>query len=67
MAQMTAIRNPRVTLNLIQRDQIVSIEDQRILVVGQMLSGTAAAGLVPDIPRTTPKSMHCSVPARTSP
>lgn len=54
MAQMTAIRNPRVTLNLVQRDQIVSIEDQRVLIVGQKLAaGSAAAGLVVDIPRTS--------------
>ncbi len=52
MSTMTAIRNPRVTLNMVQRDQIVSIEEQRVLIVGQMLSGTASAGLVADIPRT---------------
>ena len=48
-----AIRNPRISLNLVQRDQIVSIEDQRVLIVGQKLAaGSAAAGLVVDIPRT---------------
>lgn len=48
-----AIRNPRISLNLVQRDQIVSIEDQRVLIVGQKLAaGSAATGLVVDIPRT---------------
>lgn len=49
---VTAIRNPKVTLNLVSRDQTVGLEDYRVLLVGQMLSGTAAAGLVPDLPRT---------------
>lgn len=49
----TAIRNPRVTLNLVQRDQTVSIEDHRVLIVGQLLSaGSASAGFNPDLPRT---------------
>ena len=53
MSTMTAVRNPRVTLNMVQRDQILSIEEQRVLIVGQKLSaGSAAAGLVADIPRT---------------
>lgn len=53
MTGMTAVRNPRVSLNLVQRDQIVSIEDQRVLIVGQMVSGgSASAGLNADLPRT---------------
>lgn len=53
MSTMTAVRNPRVTLNMVQRDQIVSVEDQRVLIVGQKLAaGSANAGLVADIPRT---------------
>lgn len=50
---MTAIRNPRVTLNLVQRDQIVSLEEQRVLIIGQLLAaGSASAGLNVDLPRS---------------
>lgn len=50
---VTAIRNPKVTLNLVQRDQTVGLEDFRVLLVGQMTSaGSATAGLVTDLPRT---------------
>ena len=48
-----SVRNPRITLDIIPRDQILGLEDQRILVVGQKLvAGTAAAGLNIDVPRT---------------
>lgn len=49
---VTALRNPKVTLNMVQRDQTVGLEDFRVLLVGQMLSGSATAGLVTDLPRT---------------
>lgn len=50
---VTAIRNPKVTLNLVQRDQIVGLDQHRVLVVGQKLStGSATAGLNSDVPRT---------------
>jgi phage tail sheath gpL-like len=49
----TSVRNPRITLNMIPRDQVVGVEEHKVLVVGQKLSaGTAAAGLTPDVPRT---------------
>jgi phage tail sheath gpL-like len=51
MAQ-TAIREPKVTLNMIPRDQTVGLENHRNLIVGQMLSGSASAGLVQDLPNT---------------
>ena len=46
------VANPRVTLNIVPRDQRLGLEDQRVLIVGQKLSGTAAAGLNRDVPRT---------------
>jgi phage tail sheath gpL-like len=49
----TAIRNPKVTLNLVPRDQTVPNQDYRPLIVGQKLAaGSATAGLVADVPRT---------------
>jgi phage tail sheath gpL-like len=49
----SAVANPRVTLNIIPRDQRVGLDDQRILVVGQKLTGGAApAGLNTDIGRS---------------
>lgn len=50
MAQ--TVTNPQVTFNLVSSDRLVGPDDQRALIVGQMLSGSAAAGLVPDVPRT---------------
>lgn len=54
MTGMTAIRNPRVTLNMVQRDQIVGLEEQRVLIVGQKTSaGLATAdALSLDVPIT---------------
>ena len=50
---VTAMRNPKVTLNMIPRDQIVGLENHRVLLVGQKTSaGSASAGLVRDLPRT---------------
>lgn len=50
---VTAMRNPKVTLNMIPRDQIVGLEEHRCLLVGQKTSsGTATAGLVRDVPNT---------------
>ncbi|MDX2308082.1 MAG: hypothetical protein NW216_07585 [Hyphomicrobium sp.] len=48
------VRNPRVTLNLVTRDQRPGLDDQRALIVGQKLSGgTAPAGLNVGVPRTS--------------
>lgn len=53
MSQMTAIRNPKVTLNLVSRDQTVGLETHRVLLVGQKVSaGSAPTGLFVDLPRT---------------
>lgn len=50
---VTAMRNPKVTLNLVSRDQTVGLEQHRVLLVGQKTSsGSAAAGLRTDLPRT---------------
>lgn len=50
---VTAMRNPRVTLNMVSRDQIVGLQDHRVLIVGQKTTGgSAAAGLFVDVPRT---------------
>lgn len=50
---VTAVRNPKVTLNMVPRDQILGVEAHRVLVVGQKLAaGSAAAGLNVDVPRT---------------
>lgn len=50
---VTAIRNPRVTLNMVSRDQSVGLEQHRCLIVGQKTtSGSASAGLRTDLPRT---------------
>ena len=47
------VSNPRVTLNIIPRDDRIGPEDHRALIVGQMTTGTAQAGaLVSDVPRT---------------
>lgn len=47
------VANPRVTLNIIPRDQRLGLEDQRALIVGQKLAaGSAAAGLNRDVGRT---------------
>lgn len=47
------MRNPKVTLNLVSRDQTVGLEQHRVLLVGQKTSsGSASAGLVSDLPRT---------------
>ncbi|MFP3921738.1 MAG: hypothetical protein ACLFU3_08550 [Dichotomicrobium sp.] len=47
------LSNPRVTFNLVERDQIVGLEDHQALLVGQMTDGTASAGaLTKDVPRT---------------
>ncbi len=49
----TAVRNPRITLNIIPRDQRVGTEAHRALIVGQRTSaGSAVAGPVFDLPRT---------------
>lgn len=68
-----AVSNPRVTLNLVTRDQLLGLEDQRVLIVGQMLTGTATAGeLVRDLPRTNAEinalfgaGSHVAMMART--
>lgn len=50
---VTAMRNPKVTLNLVSRDQTVGLEEHRVLLVGQKTStGSATAGLRTDLPRT---------------
>lgn len=50
---VTAVRNPKVTLNLVSRDQTVGLEEHRVLIVGQKLAaGTAVAGLNANLPRT---------------
>lgn len=50
---VTAVRNPKVSLNLVQRNQTVGVEAHRVLIVGQKLAaGSATAGLVSDVPRT---------------
>ncbi|MEQ8823843.1 MAG: hypothetical protein RIC14_05670 [Filomicrobium sp.] len=49
---VTAVRNPKVTLNMIERDQTVGLDDHRNLLVGQMLTGTATAGQKIELPRT---------------
>jgi len=38
------ISKPSVTLNIIPAEQILSIREHRVLLVGQMLSGTAVSG-----------------------
>lgn len=40
------ISKPSVTLNIIPAEQIAKISEHRVLIVGQMLSGTATAGVV---------------------
>lgn len=50
---MSAIANPVVTLDIIRRDAQVGLEDQRVMICGQMTSaGAAPAGLYRDAPRT---------------
>lgn len=50
---VTAMRNPKVTLNMISRDQIVGLEQHRNLIVGQKTAtGAATVGLRVDLPRT---------------
>ncbi len=49
----TAVSLPRVTLNNISPTFFQGLDDQRVLIVGQMTSGTATAGeLDIDVPRT---------------
>lgn len=49
---MSYVSNPRWTLNLVPRDQRLGLDDRRVLIVGQKLSGSAVAGLNRDMPRT---------------
>lgn len=47
------VSNPRTTFNIVERDQIVGLEDQQALLIGQMKTGSATAGaLTQDVPRT---------------
>lgn len=47
------VANPRVTLNIIPRDQYAGLDDQRALIVAQRTSSAAlAAGFHQDLPRT---------------
>lgn len=48
------ISKPNVTLNIIPAEQILGVREHRVLIVGQMISGTAVAGdLVPDLDDAT--------------
>lgn len=40
------VSNPRVTLNIVPRDQLVGLEDRRDLIVGQLQPATRATGSI---------------------
>lgn len=40
----TGISNPKVTLQIIPAQQLSTVTEQKVLIVGQMLTGTATAG-----------------------
>jgi phage tail sheath gpL-like len=49
---MQAVSNPRVTFNIVASENRVGPDDVRALVIGQMTTGTAEAGVVnTDVPR----------------
>jgi phage tail sheath gpL-like len=53
MSTAVAVRNPRVTLNRVSRDQTVGLGKHRVLLVGQIsAAANAAAGFYADLPRT---------------
>lgn len=46
MSSVSYVSNPRVTLNIIPRDQSSGLEDQRNLIVGQLAPAVAASGSI---------------------